>query len=115
MAQNGTVVWKPPGLADGFTGASELILQDDCILVLKTGQNVLWASGSKCAGPPQMSSSKRQQKPLFYFLRNILQTATYMVDAAAAINGLVPAMEFVDPYTMGLLIKCESGVIDCKP
>jgi hypothetical protein len=59
--------------------------------------------------------SPRQQKPLFYFLRSILKTATFMADAAAAIKGLVPAMEFVDPYTMGLLIKCESGAVDCRP
>ena len=118
VARNGTVVWTPPGLAKGGPGATELILQDDCNLVLKRGRVVLWASGSKCAGLAPLSSLPRQQKkeePFFYFLRNILRTATFMADAAAAIKGLVPAMEFVDPYTMGLLIKCESGAIDCRP
>ena len=115
VARNRTVVWTPPGLAKGGPGATELIMQDEWNMVLKRGRAVLWASGSKCAGLAPLSSLPRQQKPLFYFLRNILRTATFMADAAAAIKGLVPAMEFVDPYTMGLLIKCESGAIDCRP
>jgi len=54
-------------------------------------------------------------KPSFYFLRNILQTAGYMLDTAEGAMAALPGdLEFVDPYTMGLLVKCDSGVLDCS-
>ena len=50
----------------------------------------------------------------FYILRNILQTATYMVDVAEGAMEVVPGLLFVDPYTMGLLVKCNTGALDCS-
>jgi len=43
--------------------------------------------------------SKFKGEPSFYVVRSILQTASYM--------------EFVDPYTMGLLVKCHAGALNC--
>ena len=53
-------------------------------------------------------------QPSFYFLRNILKPASYMVDVANAAMAADKQLVFVDPYTMGLLVKCHSGAIDCK-
>ena len=54
-------------------------------------------------------------RPCFYVFRTILQTAGYMADAAhGAMEQLPGQLEFVDPYTMGLLVKCSAGAADCK-
>ena len=53
-------------------------------------------------------------QPSFYFLRNILKPASYMVDVANAAMAEEESLVFVDPYTMGLLVKCHSGAIDCR-
>eukprot|EP00658_Telonema_sp_P-2_P020009 TRINITY_DN17874_c0_g1_i9.p1 TRINITY_DN17874_c0_g1~~TRINITY_DN17874_c0_g1_i9.p1 ORF type:complete len:382 (-),score=69.03 TRINITY_DN17874_c0_g1_i9:335-1480(-) len=58
--------------------------------------------------------SSFRDKPSFYIFRNILQSAGYMVDAAVgAIGAMGGELEFVDPYTMGLLVKCSSKAINC--
>ena len=55
------------------------------------------------------------QPPMFYILRNILWKASHMVDAAAAISAAVEGgIEFVDPYTLGLLVKCHTRTVDCS-
>ena len=54
------------------------------------------------------------QRPLFYVLRTILKSASYMVDVAEAVRKLVPELEVVDPYTLGLLVRCHEGVLDCS-
>eukprot|EP01051_Picozoa_sp_SAG22_P011776 SAG22_NODE_1163_length_5300_cov_18.540088_1_plen_206_part_00 len=133
VAPNGTVMWTPPGLAaaapaagHGLAAAAELVVQDDCNLVLKAGsEKVLWATGTKCAeaGPsPPKSSPPAQAEdhpaaaspPLFYILRNILKSATYMADVAAATTAAIPDMTFVDPYSLGLLVKCHTKTLDCS-
>jgi hypothetical protein len=158
VAANGTVVWMPPGVGAASTPATELIVQDDCNLVLKNEMHVLWASGTKCAAaaaaptkaeadgaassavgevtcsalrselacelhplechwrPSTKRCGPRQavgRAPLFYILRNILKSASYMADVAGAVTAAVPNMTFVDPYTLGLLVKCHSGAIAC--
>ena len=60
----------------------------------------------KDATAPDMQSS-------FYVLRTILKSASYMSNTVEAVKKALPALKFVDPYTMGLLVKCESGAIDC--
>eukprot|EP01047_Picozoa_sp_COSAG01_P012930 COSAG01_NODE_594_length_15086_cov_39.948805_13_plen_220_part_00 len=114
MAPSGNVVWAPPGVVRGSEAmkATELILQTDCNLVLKNELQVLWASGTKCIGQLTHSTS-RTQSPLFYVLRNILKSAGWMVDVADAITKAVPKLTFVDPYSLGLLVKCHTGAIDC--
>jgi hypothetical protein len=132
----GTVVWAPPGVA-ASAHATELIVQDDCNLVLKEHSTVLWATGTNCKGsshgqeqqPPTGGASASGAstttspaashgvhthraeevvaggagggRPLFYVLRNILKSATYMADVADATTALIPNMTFVDPYTLG--------------
>jgi hypothetical protein len=54
-----------------------------------------------------------QHRSSFYVLRTILKSASYMSDTVEAVKKALPALKFVDPYTMGLLVKCESGAIDC--
>lgn len=51
---------------------------------------------------------------MFYILRNILKSASYMVDVAGLVTAAVPNMTFVDPYSMGLLVKCHTGAVDCS-
>ena len=112
VSPDGSVVWAPPGVK--ASGATELVLQDDCNLVLKDELSVLWASGTTCAAPQlPRGGPPHKQRPLFYVLRNILKTATYMADVANATEAAVPGVQFVDPYTLGLLVKCHTGAIDC--
>eukprot|EP00946_MAST-07B_sp_MAST-7B-sp1_P003111 g3111.t1 len=52
-------------------------------------------------------------RPSFYVLRTILDTARDMqITAQEAMNN-VSDLVFVDPYTMGLLVNCMSG-LDCS-
>ena len=51
VAANGTVVWTPPGVA-ASASATELVVTDDCNLVLRNEQRVLWASGTTCDAAP---------------------------------------------------------------
>lgn len=51
----------------------------------------------------------------FYILRNILKAAGYMVDVATTTKHLVPDAEWVDPYSMGLLIKQAQTVGMAEP
>ena len=37
-----------------------------------------------------------------------------MVDVAHAVTATVPNITFVDPLTMGLLVKCHNGAINCE-
>ena len=92
VGPSGGAVWTP-GMAQG-SGATELVLQADCNLVLKDELKVLWASGTKCSG--QLTSQKeptsRTQEPSFYVLRNIPKSAGWMVDVAAAVMKAVPQL-----------------------
>ena len=38
----------------------------------------------------------------------------WMVDVAEGAMKVVPGLLFVDPYTMGLLVKCNTGALDCS-
>lgn len=84
-------------------------------------------------GPPPQP----EPPPLFYVLCNILQSASYMAvrfssicyqfrsaspsltravwqDAAELATSITPNLTFVDPYTLGLLVKCHTGAVDCS-
>ena len=52
-------------------------------------------------------------RPSFYVLRTILDTARDMQSTATAAMQNITDLVFVDPYTMGLLVKCSSG-LDCS-
>ena len=49
----------------------------------------------------------------FYVLRTILKSAGYMSDTVDEVMKVIPNMKFIDPYTMGLLVQCDNGVINC--
>ena len=53
-------------------------------------------------------------RPAFYVLRTILKTAAFMVDVALGAQADVANLTFVDPYTMGLLVRCATGAVDCS-
>ena len=42
------------------------------------------------------------------------KSAGYMVDVATGVMNATEDLTFVDPYTMGLLIKCYCGTINCE-
>ena len=46
-------------------------------------------------------------------LCSVVQSAGYMVDVATGAMNATDDLVFVDPYTMGLLVKCHCGVINC--
>ena len=54
-----------------------------------------------------------QGKSSFYVLRTILKSAGYMSDTVDEVMKVIPNMKFIDPYTMGLLVQCDNGVINC--
>jgi hypothetical protein len=54
-------------------------------------------------------------KPRFYVFRTILMSASLMVDIGTeAMKKMGKSLRFVDPYTLGLLVKCDAGAMDCK-
>ena len=68
---------------------------------------------STCMVDKDATAPDMQHRSSFYVLRTILKSASYMNDTVEAVKKALPALKFVDPYTMGLLVKCESGAIDC--
>jgi len=54
-----------------------------------------------------------KDRPSFYMFRTILDTAKDMEMIALAAMSNMSGLVFVDPYTLGLLVKCMSG-LDCS-
>eukprot|EP01065_Artemidia_motanka_P001885 TRINITY_DN10876_c0_g1_i1.p1 TRINITY_DN10876_c0_g1~~TRINITY_DN10876_c0_g1_i1.p1 ORF type:complete len:629 (+),score=121.55 TRINITY_DN10876_c0_g1_i1:49-1935(+) len=54
------------------------------------------------------SRLRKAGTPTFYFLRNILKSATYMAETAKQATAKNAKITWVDPYTMGLLVKASS-------
>ena len=59
------------------------------------------------------SKTDMNGRPSFYVLRTILDSAKDMQDIAISAMHEISNLTFVDPYTMGLLVKCMSGM-DCS-
>ena len=56
------------------------------------------------------SKADMRGRPAFYVLRTILASARSMTETAMEAMQNVSDLVFVDPYTMGLLVKCMSGM-----
>ena len=45
---------------------------------------------------------------------DVVCTLAVWQDAAELASTITPNLTFVDPYTLGLLVKCHTGAVDCS-